>query len=190
MVTIRQERPDDVAAREALLDRAYGPARFGKPSQRLREGRRPARELSFVAVDGDRLVGTVRLWPVTAGIDRPALLLGPLAVAPDARNRGIGSALIRRAVKDATRLGHAAVLLVGDAAFYGRFGFSTDRTGSLQLQTACEQHRLLACELRPGSLDGANGLIAACPETPARLGRAGARTGFRQNHSVAASHAA
>ena len=73
MVTIRQERPGDVAAREALLDLAYGPVRFSKPSQRLREGRRPARELSFVAVDGGRIVGSLRLWQVSAGCPQPDL---------------------------------------------------------------------------------------------------------------------
>ena len=91
MVTIREEQASDAAAREALLDAAYGPARFAKTSERLREGRQPACGLSLVAVDGGRIVGTVRLWHVTAGPAQPALLLGPLAVHPDHRSRGIGS---------------------------------------------------------------------------------------------------
>ena len=85
MVTIRRERKADVAPREALLDVSYGPIRFSKTSERLREGRRPG--LSFVAASGRRLVGTVRLWDVSAGPGRPALLLGPLTVAPDCRNK-------------------------------------------------------------------------------------------------------
>src|SRR4029453_12196385 len=89
MVTIRHERTGEVAAREALLDLSYGPVRFAKASERLREGRLP--ELALVAAEGRRLVGTVRLWHVTAGPGRPALLLGPLAGAPDSRNCGIGS---------------------------------------------------------------------------------------------------
>ena len=92
----------------------------------------PADGLSFVAVEDGRVIGTVRLWPVTAGAGRPALLLGPLAVDPDCRNRGIGAALMRRALRDARR-GHKAVLLVGDAPYYGRFGFSAEKTGSLWL---------------------------------------------------------
>jgi len=160
MVTIRQERPADAAARDGLLDVAYGPVRFTKVSERLREGRRP--ELSLVATDGRRIVGTVRLWPVTAGPGRPALLLGPLAVDPACRNRGIGSALVRRALRDASRLGHGAVLLVGDAPYYGRFGFSHERTAALWLPGPYERHRLLAHELKPGALDGARGLISAC----------------------------
>ena len=81
MITIRQEKTSDVAAREALLDRLWpGPLR--KPSERLRAGRAPARGLSFVAVEDGRVVGTVRLWEVSAGPAGPALLLGPLAVDP------------------------------------------------------------------------------------------------------------
>ena len=115
MITIRRERRADQAAREQLLDAAYGPVRFSKPSHKLREGRDPADGLSFVAVEDGRVVGTVRLWPVMAGAGRQALLLGPLAVDPAHRNRGIGSALMRRAMRDAQR-GHQAVLLVGDAS--------------------------------------------------------------------------
>ena len=98
MLTIRQEKSSDAAAREALLDAAYGPVRFEKPSERLRAGRAPARGLSFVAVEDGRVVGTVRLWEVSAGPDRSALLLGPLAVDPAQRRRGIGSALMRHAL--------------------------------------------------------------------------------------------
>ena len=79
---IRQERLADHDARELLLDRAYGPDRFTKCSQRLREDRLPAAGLSFVATDKGRIVGTVRLWNVSAGPGRAALLLGPLAVDP------------------------------------------------------------------------------------------------------------
>jgi predicted N-acetyltransferase YhbS len=159
MVTIRHERPADVAAREALLDISYGPVRFTKTSERLREGRRPG--LSFVATEAGRIVGTVRLWPVTAGSGRPALLLGPLAVDPGCRKRGIGAMLVRHALCEATRRRHGAVLLVGDASYYGRFGFAAEKAGALWMPGPYEQHRLLACELAPGALDGARGLIGA-----------------------------
>jgi predicted N-acetyltransferase YhbS len=161
MVTIREEKIADVAARDVLLDEAYGAARFGKTSERLREGRLPADGLSLVAADRGRLVGTVRLWNVTAGPGRNALLLGPLAVHPDFRNRGIGSALIDRVVARARLAGHQAIILVGDAAYYGRFGFSSGPTGDLWMPGPFERQRLLALELKPGALDGARGLIGA-----------------------------
>jgi predicted N-acetyltransferase YhbS len=161
MFTIRHEKSSDAAAREALLDLAYGPARFGKTSELLRTRRRPAAGLSFVAMEAGRVVGTVRLWTVSAGTARPALLLGPLAVHPDSRNRGIGSALMRHALSAARRRGHRAVLLVGDVAYYGRFGFSAEQTGKLWLPGPYEPHRLLGVELRSDALDGACGLIKA-----------------------------
>jgi predicted N-acetyltransferase YhbS len=159
MVTVRQERATEVVAREALLDLAYGPVRFTKTSERLREGRLP--ELALVASEGRRIIGTVRLWQVAAGPNRPALLLGPLAVHPDSRKRGVGGTLVQHALHEAARHFHGAVLLVGDAPYYARFGFSSEKTGALWLPGPYERHRLLACELKPGALDGARGLISA-----------------------------
>jgi predicted N-acetyltransferase YhbS len=161
MVTIRQERTADIAAREALLDLAYGECRLTKTSERLREGRLPAEGLALVAVEGRDIIGTVRLWSITAGPGRPVLLLGPLAVHPDYRNRGIGSALMRRAIAKARMLGHHAVVLVGDAPYYDRFGFSAGATGELWMPGRFEPERLLALELTPGALMGARGLISA-----------------------------
>ena len=161
MVTIREEKFADVAAREALLDEAYGAVRFTKTSERLREGRLPAAGLSLVATDHGRIVGTVRLWNIAAGPGRPAVLLGPLAVHPGYRNRGIGTTLMRRAIARARVAGHGVVLLVGDAPYYGRFGFSAAATGELWMPGRFERDRLLALELREGALDGAWGMIVA-----------------------------
>ena len=83
MISIRKERPPDVAAREALLDEAFGNHRWRKSSQRLRDGRSPAEGLAFVATDGKRVIGTARLWTIVCGTGQSALLLGPVAVAPD-----------------------------------------------------------------------------------------------------------
>ncbi len=161
MVTIRKEAFTDIEAREALLDRVWGAARFQKTAERLREGRDPAEGLSLIAEDDDHLVGTVRLWHVSAGPSRPALLLGPLAVDAAWRGCGVGAALMRRALGVAERRGHAAVLLVGDAPYYERFGFSAEKTGALWLPGPFERQRLLGCELDAGALDGARGLIGA-----------------------------
>jgi predicted N-acetyltransferase YhbS len=160
VTTIRKESVKDSGAREALLDLCLGEARSVNASERLREGRLPADGLSFVATERGRMVGTVRLWHVNAGPGRPALLLGPLAVHPEFRGRDIGAALMRRAVADAARLGYRAVLLVGDAPYYGRFGFSAEKTQALWLPGPYEKKRLLARELVPGVLEGARGLIS------------------------------
>jgi predicted N-acetyltransferase YhbS len=161
MVSIREEKIADGVAREALLDEAYGVARFAKTSERLREGRLPADGLSLVAIDHGRFVGTVRLWNVAAGPGRDALLLGPLAVHPQHRNRGIGTTLMRRAIARARLAGHGAVLLVGDAPYYSRFGFSAAPTRDLWMPGRFDRDRLLALELKAGALDGACGLIGA-----------------------------
>ena len=162
-VAIVAETAADVAAREALLDDAMGPKRKAKSSEKLRRGRRPSEGLAFVARDASSAVaGTVRLWDVRLGEGGPAaLLLGPLAVAPSLKSAGIGSALMRHAIAEAARLGHAAILLVGDEPYYGRFGFSAARTGSLAMPGPYERHRLLALELVDGALDGVQGTLKA-----------------------------
>ena len=160
MIHIAAESPADVAAREALLDRVMGPARRAKPSERLRENRLPAEGLAFTAVEDRRVIGTARLWNIAVGNGKPALLLGPVAVACAHQGRGIGGGLVKRAIRDARKRGYAAIVLVGDAPYYGRFGFSGKKTGALAMPGAFERHRLLGLELQAGALDGARGIIA------------------------------
>lgn len=158
--TIAAERDDEFHAREALLDRAMGANRKRKSSEKVRRGRKPSEGLALVARnEAGSLVGTVRLWDVDAGGVR-ALLLGPLAVDPALKSAGIGSALMHHAIAEAARLGHRAILLVGDAPYYARFGFSADKTGTLAMPGPYERHRLLAVELKEGALEGAAGVIA------------------------------
>jgi predicted N-acetyltransferase YhbS len=157
---IRSERASDVAAREALLDACFGLNRHARTCQRLRDGRAPAEGLALSVVRQGRLVGTVRLWHVSAG-GRPALMLGPLAVDPSCRKFGVGAALMNHALAAADARGHGAVILLGDAAYYGRFGFSPAKTAGLSLPGPFERDRLLGLELRDGALDGASGMIAA-----------------------------
>jgi predicted N-acetyltransferase YhbS len=170
MLSIREEFPTDIPAREALLDACFGDERFEKTCERLREGRRPASGLSLVIDAGDAIVGTVRLWHVTAEAGRPALLLGPIAVDPACQGLGLGAKLMRTALARARLLGQTAVLLVGDAPYYARFGFSTAHTGALRLPGPVDRARFLGLELAPGALAGARGLVAATGEverTPA-----------------------
>jgi predicted N-acetyltransferase YhbS len=156
---IRAERASDVVAREALLDACFGENRHMRTCQRLRDRRSTAEGLAFSAVAQGRLVGTLRLWRVCAG-GVPALVLGPLAVDPSCRKLGIGRALMNQALAVAKRRGHGAVILLGDAPYYARFGFSVLKTGKLSLPGPFERDRLLGLELRDGALDGAWGMIA------------------------------
>lgn len=160
MITIRDEIAADIAAREALLDRCLGERRTAKSSERLREGRLPAEGLALTAERDGVVVATVRLWSVEAG-GKAALLLGPLAVAPELQGEGLGRAMMREAIWRAACRGHGAVLLVGDAAYYERFGFSGDLTRDLAMPGPVERERFLGLELRDGALTGASGVLVA-----------------------------
>lgn len=159
-LVIRPETAADVPAREALLDRALGEARFDKPSERLREGRRPAAGLALAAEQDGAMIGTVRLWNIRAGSAGEGLLLGPLAVAEDQRSTGIGSRLMRDALWRAARAGHRFVILVGDAPYYERFGFSRLPHG-LVMPGPTDPDRFLGFEIRPSGLFAAAGPIVA-----------------------------
>jgi predicted N-acetyltransferase YhbS len=182
MVTIRQESPVDWAAREALLDRVFGEARFLKTCEALRKGRLPSAGLSFAAYADDELVGTVRLWDIIAGSAGPSLLLGPLAVKPALHGRGIGGELVRHAIHESTLSGHGAILLVGDAAYYRRFGFSVGKVRNLRMPGPVEKGRFQGLELERGALALARGPVvpsgrlvpdeALLPASTARLAAA------------------
>ncbi|WP_099865483.1 GNAT family N-acetyltransferase [Pararhizobium haloflavum] len=167
LVTVRAEAPHEVDERNALLARAMAPDWRTRTSEKLRHGRLPSAGLAFVAKNRmGHILGTVRLWDIHAGIDRegdpiPALLLGPLAVDPAAKAAGIGSALMIRAIEKARRYDHGAILLVGDAPYYERFGFSIEKTATLMMPGPFARDRLLALELKHGWLDGAVGFIQA-----------------------------
>ncbi|WP_376985709.1 GNAT family N-acetyltransferase [Bosea sp. R86505] len=160
MITIRDEVAADIPAREALLDRCLGERRTAKSSERLREGRLPAEGLALTAERDGVVVATVRLWHVDAD-GKAALLLGPLAVAPELQGEGLGRAMMREVIWRAACRGHGAVLLVGDAAYYERFGFSGDLTRDLAMPGPVERERFLGLELRDGALSGATGVLVA-----------------------------
>jgi len=158
--SIRAESPQDFLAREALLDRSFGTGRWRKTCERLRENRLPAPGLAFSATQNRVLVGTLRFWSIDAGgID--ALMLGPIAVGGAQRSQGLGGKLIRLGLLRASELGHKAVILVGDAPYYERFGFSRAGAAALELPGPVDLARFLALELQPGALADASGLVRA-----------------------------
>lgn len=174
---IENETPADVVARERLLDRMMGADRRKKSSEKIRRGRVPAEGLALVARDADgHLIGTVRLWNVEAGVDgnsRPvdALLLGPLAVDCAHEGKGIGSALMRAAITEAKARGHGAILLVGDAPYYQRFGFLAEKARHLVMPGPFARERFLALELKSGWLDAAVGMVVGNGRKLSRTGR-------------------
>lgn len=164
-LVIRAEQPIDSEAIERLHERAFGPGRFARTASRMREGAPHLLDLSFTALVGTLLVGSVRLTPIMAG-EEPALMLGPLTVEPAFESRGIGAALMRRSLQAAQDKGHGLVLLVGDEPYYARFGFKRVPPQHLQLPGPVNPNRFLALELREGALARAKGMVAPLPANP------------------------
>lgn len=156
-----QERPEDAAEVEWLLDLAFGPGRTGLSSYQLRKGIDPVSELSMVARDEyDVVAGAIRYWPVAIGQARlPALLLGPVAVHPTRQGEGLGALLIIETLERAASAGWERVLLVGDAPYYARFGFSRDPVRALDFPKPYNPDRLLGNALRPGAFDNCSGMV-------------------------------
>jgi predicted N-acetyltransferase YhbS len=157
-VSIQLEAPDDAVAVERLHERTFGPGRYAKTAYRLREQVDHIRELSFTARIGTLLVGSVWLSPIRIG-EAKALLLGPVTVEPAFRDRGVGQALIERALQQAKDKGHRLVVLVGDEAYYEKCGFKRIPRGRAVMPGPVDPARLLLVELAEGAFDGVSGPI-------------------------------
>ncbi|WP_407176476.1 GNAT family N-acetyltransferase [Bradyrhizobium sp. STM 3562] len=157
-LTIAPEDPKDAQAIERLLERTFGPGRFVLSAYRLREHVDHLLDLSFTARIGTLLVGSVRQLPICVG-DTKALLLGPLTVEPPFRGRGVGRALLERALKEAKAKGHRLVLLVGDEPYYSRVGFRKVPKSRATMPGPVDYDRLLVAELADNAFDGVSGAI-------------------------------
>lgn len=157
-LTILPETPNDALAIERLHERTFGPGRFVLSAYRLREDIDHTLALSFTARIGTLLVGSVRQLPVCIG-DTPALMLGPLTVEPPFRDRGVGRALLDRALNEARADGHRLVVLVGDEPYYGRVGFKPIPKGRATMPGPVDLKRLLVAELVDGAFEGVSGAI-------------------------------
>ena len=157
-VIIQPEAPDDTVAIERLHERTFGPGRYAKTAYRLREQVEHIRELSFTARIGTLLIGSVWLSPIRIG-EAKALLLGPVTVEPAFRDRGVGQALIERALKEAKDKGHRLVILVGDEAYYEKSGFKRIPRGRAIMPGPVDPARLLLAELAEGAFEGVSGPI-------------------------------
>ena len=157
-LTILAETANDAQAVERLHDRTFGPGRYVLSAYRLREHVDHLLELSFTARIGTLLVGSVRQLPILIG-ETKALLLGPLTVEPPFRGRGVGRALLERAIKDAKAKGHRLILLVGDEVYYSRVGFKPVPKGRAIMPGPVDYNRLLVAELVDGAFMGVSGPI-------------------------------
>ncbi len=160
MIKLRPETKDDWWEVEALYDLCFAPGREALSSYRLRDGIDPVAGLSHVARDaGGTLAGAIRYWPVRVGA-LDALLLGPVAVHPTHQGEGLGGFLIRESLGVAAEQGHERVLLVGDAPYYGRFGFT--RLDGVEMPPPTNPDRVLGHELTPGCWAGVRGKVSRC----------------------------
>jgi len=157
-LTILPETADDALAIERLHERTFGPGRYARTAYRIREGIGHRLDLSFTARIGTLLVGSVQLSPVLIG-ETTALLLGPLTVEPPFRDRGIGQALIERALAEAKAKGHRLVVLVGDEPYYAKAGFKRILKDRATMPGPVDPERLLVAELVPGAFDGVSGRV-------------------------------
>lgn len=160
MFDISIQRHKDANAIETLIDAAFGADRHHKTSYSFREGVNDVSDLRFVALQDDDLVGTIRFWPVLikGRSSTPALLLGPLGVAPDHQGQGIGAALIEHGLEVARDHGHEIVLLVGGLDYYGRFGFGPATARNITMPHE-QPERLLVRELKNDALSGVEGSV-------------------------------
>lgn len=156
---ILPEGPEDHNTIEQLLDAAFGLERRTKTAYRLREGSTPIAGLCFTARLNGAVVGSIQYWPIAIGGETEALLLGPLAVAPELHGRGCGLALMKHSLAKARELGHRLVILVGDAPYYARVGFARIPDGQMLMPGYVDPDRFLALELKSGALAEAHGLI-------------------------------
>jgi len=159
MFRLTAETQEDLLEVEYLYDLVFAPGREALSSYRLREGVGPIADLCLVARDEyDVLAGAIRYWPVVIGTLRhPALLLGPVAVHPTYQGEGVGGLLIRESLDIARNGGWARVLLVGDAPYYGRFGFG--KADNLKFPPPTNPDRLLVLELESGAMLHTRGMI-------------------------------
>jgi len=157
-IILAQESVDDWWEVEALYDLCFAPGRTALSSYRLRDDVAPIYPLCLTARDGGGiLAGAIRHWPVRVG-GAAVALLGPVAVHPTRQGEGLAAILIYRAMATARKLGWSRVLLVGDAPYYGRFGFS--RLDNVLMPPPTNPDRVLGASLTKGAWDGVSGDVA------------------------------
>jgi predicted N-acetyltransferase YhbS len=145
---------------EQVLDAAFGPGRFSKVSERVREFAALDRVLSRVALKGSEVTGCCRIYRVSIGAT-PALFLGPLAVSPAAQGEGLGQQLVGATLQACADSGFGAVIVVGQPWMFAPFGFSEIPRDRVVMPGPVEARRFQWRALREGGLDGLAGVVRA-----------------------------
>lgn len=144
IIPLAQCAADDV---EKLLDAAFGKDRKGRTAYLLRAAMDPIAEMSFGLIHDGKLVGSIQCWPVILKDEMGEMaslrLVGPVAVSPDRQSEGFGHVLMNAMLDASEKAGNPALVMIGDAEYYGRFGFTADATSGWQLPGPWEPHRLL-----------------------------------------------
>ena len=163
MIELKPETQQDWWEVEELFDLCFAPGREALSSYRLRDDIPPVEGLSRVARDEQGiLAGAIRFWPVLVG-GKKVLLLGPVAVHPTHQGEGLGAVLIRDGLDAARQSGWERVLLVGDAPYYGRFGFIA--LTDVEMPPPTNPDRVLGQDLVPGAWEGVSGAVTRFDST-------------------------
>jgi predicted N-acetyltransferase YhbS len=143
---------------ELINAEAFGPGRHTRAAARIREQGPHDRWLSFVCTDDGETIASVRMTPVTAGGVK-GHLLGPLAVRPSHKNKGIGRELVKIAIEAARRKGSEAVILVGDPPYYMPLGFEKVPYNALEFPGPVDPGRVLVVPMAPNVQQRLKGTI-------------------------------
>lgn len=156
-INLAPETTHDMWEVEDLYDLTFAPGRTALSSYRLRDDVAPLAGLCVTARDqGGVLAGAVRNWPVLVG-GFPSVLLGPIAVHPTRQGEGIAAILMGDVLARARASGWDRIMLVGDAPYYGRFGF--ERLDGVLMPPPTNPDRVLGAALTKGAWDGVTGQV-------------------------------
>lgn len=159
-IRYRPEQPVDASVIEEIAAEAFGPGRFTRAAERVREMAGLDPSLCFVAAIEDEIIGSVRMTPILVG-ETPSLMLGPLAVRPPYKGRGAGKALMLMAAEAARQKGETSIVLVGDPPYYGPLGYRPIPEGQVIMPGPVDPRRLLVLDLRPGEAPALRGRVKA-----------------------------
>ncbi len=155
---IRLERSDDATEIDNLHSVTFGPGRYTKSAYRYREKREHLIDISFVLVDQNQIIGSVRYWEILVN-NAPALLLGPIVIHPDYRGCGYGVKLIDYSVNKCNGANHNIIILVGDLSYYSKIGFKRMLGKEIIFAGPVNNDRVLYREIKTNIIEDSSKII-------------------------------